>query len=100
MAMMRGGVVARVAPMKTGTSELQISAVRRAFEVACSKLTSPATGHETEDPGAGLGERHHDRDRVVGGSVGVEGERANGACLSSKLMIPSGFEMSALSAAP
>jgi hypothetical protein len=86
MAMMRGGVVARVAPMMMGTSELQISAVRRAFEVARSRLTLPATGHETEDPGAGLGQRHHDRDRVVGGGVGVDEESAHGACLSSKLM--------------
>jgi hypothetical protein len=100
MAMMRGGVVARVAPVKTGRRNCRSRRSEGRSRVACSKLTSPATGHETEDPGAGLGERHHDRDRVVGGSVGVEGERANGACLSSKLMIPSGFEMSALSAAP
>ena len=36
-------VSGRSAPVKTGTSELQISAVRSAFRVACSRPTLPAT---------------------------------------------------------
>ena len=54
----------------------QISAVSSALRVACSRPTLPATVVSAEHPHVRRGERHHDRDGVVGGGVGVDEEIA------------------------
>ena len=65
------------APVKTGTSELQISAVRsgscRLFEADVA-----GDGRQAKHPHVRRRQRHHDRDRVVGGGVGVDEEIAHG----------------------
>ena len=70
------------APANTGTSERQISAVKSAFWVACSRPTLPATVVRPRTLTLRIGQRHHDRDGVVGGGVGVDEKVAHGVHIS------------------